>query len=73
MFKVAVQKVGGEPLSFQQVVCVDSLYEAEIMALRLASNHFEGRSIMLVHTGGLIYDIFEVGEPIGQVRIRSGG
>jgi len=71
MFKVAIQKVFDKPLYFQQVVVVDSLCEAELMALKLAAKQFNTITVMLVHTGNLFYDIYQVGEPIGRIQIKS--
>lgn len=48
----------------------DSLYEAEHLALQIVSKHFSDKKIMLVHKDNLIYDIFEITEPIGQVAIK---
>ena len=71
MFKVAVQKSGFVQAAAIHNVCVDSLYEVELMALELARRHFETQNVMLVHVGGLIYEIYEVSEPIGIVKIKS--
>lgn len=71
MFRVALQESLDRPLYFQQVVVVDSLYEAELMALKLATQRFNNANLVIVHRGNLVYDIYEVAEPVGRVQIKS--
>lgn len=71
MFKVLLQKQIDKPCYITQVVVVETLTEAEFMALKLAIQHFKTNSLVLVYRDNLSYDIFEVGEPIGQVQIES--
>lgn len=71
MFKVMLQQYNNASAIRQQHVCVDSLPEAEIMALKLASKHYKTENLILVHRGDLIYDVYEVFEPVGQVLIKT--
>lgn len=71
MFQVALQRLGREQGVFQQSVSADSLHEAEQAATALASEHFEGVSVVLVHIGALVYNVYEVEEPIAQVLIKT--
>jgi len=70
MFKVDVQSDTNKARIFTQVVCADTLYEAELLALSLVSRHNPDKQIMLVHRGNLIYEIYEIINPIGRVRIK---
>lgn len=71
MFKVAIQAQSKRPVSTIQVVCVDSLPEAELMALKLAGKYYKCNNLMLVHRANLLYDIYEIFEPVGQVQITT--
>lgn len=71
MFRVAVQEPGKEALFSVHTVSVNSLYEAERIAVELAQKQYPDMSVMLVHRGGLVYDIYEIAEPIGQVQIQG--
>lgn len=71
MFHIALQKPGKGCGLFQQAVSADSLGEAEQAAMELASEHFEGVSVVLVHIGALVYNVYEVDEPIAQVLIKT--
>jgi hypothetical protein len=73
MFKVLINKQLDQPCYFTQVVVVETLAEAELMALKLAIQHFKTNSLVLVYRDNLSYDVFEVGEPIGQIQIKSVG
>ena len=71
MFHVLMQKRGKVQGCFQEAVSADSLHEAEQAALQLLSEHFPGREIVLVHIGALVYEAYEVTEPIAQVSINT--
>jgi len=71
LFSIALQTDAAKSFIRLQTVCVDTLPEAEIMALRVASKHFSSKQVMIVHRGNLIYDIYEIAEPIGQVQIKT--
>ncbi len=72
MFNIAVQPNNDTRNPAFQIVYADSLHEAEIMAVSLASRRFGNAPVMLVHRGDLVYDIYEIAEPIGSVVIRTG-
>lgn len=71
MFKVAFRIGAEKSLYGTQIVCVDSLPEAEIMALDVVDKHFQGRNLFLVHKGDLVYEIYEIGALIGEVMIST--
>lgn len=71
MFTVMLQKPGSGCGCFNQLVSADTLGEAELAAMELASEHFEGVSVMLVHIGALVYNVYEIEEPIAQVQIST--
>jgi hypothetical protein len=66
-----LQKPGVGCGCFNQLVSADSLQEAEQAAMELASEHFEGKSVVLVHIGALVYNVYIVEEPIAQVQIST--
>ena len=71
MFKVTVQNYDNASAVRQQVVSVDSLPEAEILALKVVTKHYKTDNLILVHRGDLIYDVYEIFEPVGQVFIKT--
>jgi hypothetical protein len=71
MFKVAFRKCVGRSLWGTQLVCVDSLPEAEIMAVKILGKHIQGKKLMLLHKGDLLYDVYAVDKPIGEVAIST--
>jgi len=71
VFSIALQVDKAKPFIKLQTVSVDSLPEAEILALEAACKHFESKRVMLVHRGNLTYDIYEIFDPIGRVRIKT--
>ena len=71
MFKVAFRKCVDRSLWGTQIVCVDSLPEAEIMAVKILDKHIQGKKLLLVHKGDLVYDVFAVDKPIGEVLIST--
>lgn len=72
MFNIILQKSGKSGACSTQPVCLDTLYEAELMALELATKHFKDKQVMLVHRSNLLYDIYEIDKPIGSIQIRTG-
>jgi len=71
VFSIALQ-TSEKPVFFRvQTVSVDSLPEAEILALKAARKHFMSKQVMIVHRGNLIYDIYEIFEPIGRIKIKT--
>ena len=66
-----LQKPGVGCGCFNQLVSADTLHEAEQAAMALASEHFEGVSVVLVHIGALVYNVYEIEEPIAQVQIST--
>lgn len=71
MFKVGLQKKGQGKAAAVCTLSVDSLPEAELLALKFARTMFKGIDIMLVHKGDLEYDVYETFEPIGRVGIKT--
>jgi len=71
MFKVAFRKFANRSIWGTQLVCVDSLPEAEIMALRVADKHIQGKKLLLLHKGDLVYDVYAVDKPIGEIAIST--
>jgi len=71
MFKVAFRKFANKAVFGTQFVCVDSLPEAEIMAVKIVDKHIQGKALLLVHKGDLVYDIYAVDKPIGEVLIST--
>jgi hypothetical protein len=71
VFKVAFRIGAEKSLWGTQIVCVDSLPEAEIMALKVVDKHFQSKALLLVHKGDLVYDVFEIGALIGEVLIST--
>lgn len=72
MFQVAVKSEDKKHRLRVQKVSVERLPEAEKAALKLASKVFNGTDIILVHIGDLEYEVHELFEPIGQVKITTG-
>ena len=71
MFSVALLTREKQSFAKLQQVCVDSLPEAEILALKLACKYYRTNAIMIVHRGNLEYDIYETFAPIGSIRIKT--
>ena len=71
MFKVILKQNDQGENTRQQVICVDSLPEAEVLARKVAIKHYKTSNLILVHRGDLIYDVYEIFEPVGQVYIKT--
>jgi len=71
MFSVEIQATSKQPVSTKQTVLVDTLPECEILALKLAAKYYKSNNLMLVHRDNLLYDIYEVFEPVGQLQIKT--
>ena len=69
MFIVHLKKSVDKSIQAIHTVCVDTLYEAEIMAQKTASKYFGGGQVVLVHRGELEYDVYKVTKPVGCIRI----
>jgi hypothetical protein len=71
MFKVAFRKCVGRSLWGTQLVCVDSLPEAEIMVVKIMAKHIQGKKLMLLHKGDLVYDVYAVDKPVAEIAITT--
>ena len=71
MFKVVIKHNNTNCIHLQKFVSVDSLPEVELMALDLARKHFHANNLILVYVDNLMYDIYEVGEPIGKLTVKT--
>jgi hypothetical protein len=71
MFKVSFRKCVNPSVWGTQIVCVDSLPEAETMAVKILYKHIQGKKLLLVHKSDLVYDVFAVDKPIGEIAIST--
>lgn len=74
MFGISIRKLSNTTkhgFFVTRTVEVDTLPEAERLATLLASDKFPDTPIVLVHKGDLEYEIFEVSEPVGIVKIKT--
>ena len=71
MFKVIIHNPDQKKQFTLHTTAVDSLPEAEIMALGLVRKQYRNDHLMLVHKGELVYEIYEIFEPIGSVQIKT--
>ncbi|GAJ09075.1 unnamed protein product [marine sediment metagenome] len=70
MFRIELIDIGGDGLVMGFDTSVDTLTEAEVIAVGEISGHVGTNEVKLYHSGDLIYDVFARGENVGSVAIK---
>jgi len=70
MFKIDIQHITRPYIHIMFNVCVDTLCEAELMAVSMIMKHFTSYNIELVYDKDLEYKIYDSCEYVGDVTIK---
>lgn len=70
MFKILIKPDIERNFAFGQVCCCDTLIQAEQYALGMLRKQFADSNVLMVHREDLVYDVYDIGDPVAELQIK---